>query len=79
MEIKVNIPLIGTILDIPSISRKYDIEDIAWEITRTVTSQDERGHFATTCALQAIDAEGEILDEIEEITADLDMYDYKLI
>lgn len=79
MDMKVSIPLVGTILDISSISRKYDIEDMAWEITRTVTSQDERGQFSTMCTLQAVDADGEDLEEIDQIEANLDMYDYKLI
>lgn len=80
MDKALEIPMIGTVLVIPSYTKanKHN-SDIAYEIISTVTYQEERGVFITICTCVALDANAELVEEIEPFTLNLDMYDFTVV
>lgn len=74
----VQIPVIGSIYNIPELNRRNGYEkdnrDISWEVARTETYQDEQGNLTTITSFNAVGTDAENLGIYGE-KLNLDMYD----
>lgn len=60
----------------PRVGASLLINDIWYEVMRTVTEQDDESQFVTMVTLRPVDDDGYTLEDMESITVNLDMMDY---